>query len=116
MLEGSLKLFNYADIILRLRGRFAHSKQIYVEKPFILLRDLTSYFTVLVIRDAHKDVPHQGIESTLSFIRSIYWTLKGRKTVKSVLCKFTICRRHQGRAKIPLDSPDLPDCIQDHCI
>ena len=96
-LEASLKLFEDNQGILRLRGRFAGSTLKYDEKYPIILRDSCSYFTKLVILDAHERVIHQGVESTLSYVRSTYWVLKGRKTVKDVLRKCVVCRRHQGK-------------------
>ena len=67
-LEGFSKLFNNADIILCSRGRSAYSKQMYGEKHPILLRDLTSYFRQLIIRDARNNVRHQGIKSRIGIV------------------------------------------------
>ena len=52
---------------------------------------------------------HHGVESTLARIRSKYWIIKGRKTVKNVWQKCVVCKRYQGRPLRSPGSPDLPE-------
>lgn len=64
--------------------------------------------TVLVIREAHERVMHNGIKETLAEVRARYWILQGRQVVRQVLSKCVICRRYEGppqRAPLP---PPLP--------
>ena len=107
-LYASLKLFEDSRAVLRLKGRFENSLMSYDEKYPIILRS-DSYFTKLLVLNAHKNVMHQGIESTLNDIRSRYWIIKGRKTIKNIIRKCVICKRHQGRTLQPPETPDLPD-------
>ena len=107
-MSDSLKLFVDNNGIVRLKGRFENCALNYDEKFPALLRS-DSYFTYLLIIDAHENVFHQGIEATLNYIRSKFWLIKGRKTVKNVLRKCVTCKRFQAKTLIPPGSPDLPD-------
>jgi hypothetical protein len=113
-IRSSLQLFESEDGLLRLKGRFANSSLQYQEQFPIILRNKDSYFTRLVILDAHETTMHHGVETTLARIRSKYWIVKGRKSVKEVLRKCVICTRYQGRPMRPPSSPDLPDYRVDH--
>ena len=76
-------------------GRFENCALTYREKHAIILRNCDSYFTKLLVLDAHGKVLHRGIETTLSYIRSHYWIIKGKKS---------------GRTNnYAPSSPDLPD-------
>jgi len=108
-LEKSLKLFTTDDNVYRLKGRFQNSTMTTDEKHPIILRDGSSTFTKLVIWDAHQEVMHHGIETTLACLRKKFWIIKGRKTVKSVIRKCVICIRHQAKTLQPEETPDLPD-------
>ena len=83
-LRTSLKLFHDDKKILRLKGRFANTLISFDEKFPIILRD-SSYFTVLVVWDAHFKVLHHGVETTLEKVRAKFWIVKGRKTVKNII-------------------------------
>ena len=114
-LKSSLNLFVGKNSFLRLKGRFGHSCLEYGLKYPILLRGGESFFTQLVVRDAHNRVLHHGVETTLSYIRSKYWIIKGRKTVKDTLRKCIICKRFQGKVMCPPATPDLPNYRVDGC-
>ena len=81
-LEASLHLFEDKDGVLRLRGRFANASLQYEEQYPIILRNRQSYFTRLVILNAHEETMHHGVETTLAIIRSKYWMVEGRRSVK----------------------------------
>ncbi|CAB4045566.1 Hypothetical predicted protein, partial [Paramuricea clavata] len=63
---ASLNLFEDKDGFLRLKGRFANSNLRYQDQHPMILRGNESYFTQLVIWDAHKASMHHGVESTLA--------------------------------------------------
>ena len=107
-LKSSLNLFVGDDDFLRLKGRFGHSRLEYDLKHPILLHGGESFFTQLVVRDAHNRVLHHGVETTLSHIRSKYWIIKGRNTVKNVLRRCIISKHFQGKVMSPPVTPDLP--------
>ena len=104
-IECSLKLFNDENGFVRLKGRYENSSLDYDEKFPVLLR---SYFTKLIFLDAHKIAMHHGVESTLNHLRSNFWIIKGRKTVKDILRKCVLCKKNQGQTMLSPDSPDLP--------
>ena len=111
--RASLNLFDDKAGLLRLKGRFANSKLRYEQQYPALLRS-DSHFTKLIIWDAHEATMHHGVESTLARIRSRYWIIKGRKTVKNVLRMCAVCKRYQGRPLRSPASPDLPEFRVDH--
>ena len=108
-IKMSLNLFDDAERLLRLKGRFGNSSLEYDVKYPILLRSGQSYFTKLIVQDAHDKVLHHGVESSLNFVRAKYWMIKGRKTVKDILLNCVICKKYQGRTFLPPDTPDLPE-------
>ena len=100
---------------MRLKGRFANSSLEYEEQHPVILRSKdSSYFTRLIISDAHEATMYHGIETTLAWIRKNYWIVKGRKSVKEVIRKCVICTRYQGQPVRAPSSPDLPDYRVDH--
>ena len=113
-IRSSLRLFESEDGLLRLQGRCANSSLQYQEQYPIILRNKDSHFTRLIISDAHETSMHHGVETTLARIRSKYWIVKGRKSVKEVLRKCVTCTRYQGLPMRPPPSPDLPDFRVEH--
>ena len=107
--KQSSSLGLYDNGILRLRGRFHNCSIGEDQKHPIILRDVSSRFTKLVIIDGHEKIMHQGLEATLGQVRRRFWIVKGRKAIKTVIKKCTICKRHQGRTMTSPASPDLPD-------
>ena len=95
---ASLRLFEDKDELLRLKGRFANTSLKHEEQhPIILRSKNNSYFTQLLIWDAHKATLHHGVETTLAQIRRKFWIVKGRRSVKEVLRKCVTCTRYQGQ-------------------
>ena len=96
------------DGILRLKGRFGNSPLAFEHKHPILLRN-TSYFTKLVILNAHERVGHLRLLGTLNELRSKFWICKGRQTVKSTIGKCVTRIKVIGKTLIGPTSPSLPD-------
>ncbi|XP_065678999.1 uncharacterized protein LOC100199492 [Hydra vulgaris] len=108
-LNNSLKLFDGEDKLIRLRGRFENANLNFAEKHPLILRGKESWFTILLIRNCHEQVLHHGIESTLNKVRSQFWIIKGRSTIKSIIRQCVTCKKFQGRTLLPPSSPDSPD-------
>ena len=51
----------------------------------------------LIIQHAHQTCNHQGRNQTLSALRQRYWIPRAGVTVKAVVKKCTICRRHEAK-------------------
>ncbi|XP_065682359.1 uncharacterized protein LOC136095557 [Hydra vulgaris] len=108
-LKNSLKLFDGEDKLIRLRGRFENANLNFAEKHPLILRGKESWFTILLIRNCHEQVLHHGIKSTLNKVRSQFWIIKGRSTIKSIIRQCVTCKKFQGRTLLPPSSLDLPD-------
>lgn len=101
-LQPSLNLFEDKCRMLRMKGRFNNVSLHYQEKCPLILRSGESYFTKLILLDSHERVLHHGVESSLNYIRSRFWIIKGRKTVKNILRACVTCKRYQARTMVPL--------------
>ena len=64
--------------------------------------------TTLIIDNAHERVVHNKVRETLTDIRSKYWILKGRNTVKSIIAQCVLCKRFEGKLFIAPPPPPLP--------
>ena len=107
-LKNSLNLFIDENNVIRCRSRLIEAKQLdYYSKNPILLRN-DSRFTELIILKFHQDVYHNGVETTLCNLRNIYWIIRGRQRVKSVIRKCVICKLIQGKTVAPVETPALP--------
>ena len=96
-LKYSLLQFVDNENILRCRLRLAEANRLdFDSKNPILLRNC-SRFTVLTILEFHQDVYHNGVETTLHKLEDIYWIIRGRQLVKSILRKCVTCRLIQGK-------------------
>jgi hypothetical protein len=51
----------------------------------------------MLMLQAHKKACHVGVQGLLSLLRERFWILKGRKTIRSILNKCGVCRRHDAR-------------------
>ena len=71
----------------------------------------------MVIINSHQHVCHSGVNSTLNKIRSTYWIVKGRQTVKKTLQGCYIFKYVQGKTLLPPETPCLPKFLVtcNHC-
>ena len=67
-----------------------------------------SYITRLIIENIHVDVHHSGVANTLTKLRSKFWLVKGRSSVKKVINRCIICKFIHGRFVLPSSTPQLP--------
>ena len=103
-----LGLFLDNDNTIRCRGRIQNSVLDYNTKHPVLLPK-TSWFTKLLIRDAHQNTLHGGVNETLANIRKRFWIPKVRQAIKSCIRQCTICLRYDSRpCKYP-GPPPLPE-------
>ncbi|XP_046746410.1 uncharacterized protein LOC124411360 [Diprion similis] len=84
-----------SDGVLRVGGRLDNAELSYdVKHPAILPR--SSRFSELIIADAHQQTKHGGTQSTLAFIRRLYWIIGGSAPVKSHILRCVVCARQRG--------------------
>ena len=58
--------------------------------------------------NAHQRVFHKGVRETLTKLRSRFWILKRRSTVKQILHHCTTCKRFEGKSYHAPPLPPLP--------
>ena len=106
--EKSLNLFKDENGILRCRGRLDNAPLPY-DARFPMLLPSDHEFTNLVIQLCHRAVMHNGVQETLTQLRSRFWVVKGRQVVKRVLSKCTVCKKLEGKSYGIYNSPPLPE-------
>ena len=77
------------------------------KKNPILLRS-HSLFTDLLISKFHEKCCHSGVNATLNLLRTKFWIIRGRQTVKDYLKKCVTSSIVQGRTIKPPDCRSLP--------
>ena len=80
-----LNLFYDNYSILRVKTRICDFENFTYSKKFPTLSKNDSYFTKLIVLKSHEDVCHSGADSSLNLIRSRFWIIRGRQTVKKLL-------------------------------
>ena len=102
-----LDLFLDENGIIRCKGRLQHAEIHHGAKyPFLLPKH--NDFTRLVIKQAHDEVLHSGINATVAAILQNYWIPSVKQQVKSFIKGCVICRRTHGPSYFVPDPPPLP--------
>ena len=97
----SLGLFEDEEGLLRCGGRLHNAPLPYAARfPAILPR--RHHFTILVIKKCHRNVMHNGVKETLTDLRSRFWVVKGRQTVRDVISPCATCKISKGDPTMPL--------------
>lgn len=104
--EKQFNLFLDAGV-WRCGGRLSNADIPYSAKHPALLHK-SHYLTLLIIRDAHERVRHNGVKETLTEIRSRYWIVRGRQLVRQVLHKCILCHRFESQPYKTPPPPPLP--------
>ena len=94
--------------LIRSRGRIQNST-LPIDTRYPILLPPKSHFAKLLIRKAHTDVLHGGVQETLAQLRMEYWIPKGRQAVKGVISKCNLCRRVSGQPYKYPGPPPLPE-------
>ena len=80
----------------RCQGRTNNANVPYdVKFRYLILK--THYFPKLVVIYTHAVVSHNGVRETLNFIRSQYWIIQGRNSVKKIIYECPSCKRYEGK-------------------
>ena len=96
-------------VVWRCRGRISNANIPYSTKHPALLCKL-HHFTLLIVRDAHERVAHNGVKETLTEIRSKFWIIRGRQFVRQILHGCVTCRKSEGQSYSAPPPPPLPEC------
>ncbi|XP_072934961.1 uncharacterized protein [Epargyreus clarus] len=108
-MHSKIKSFNPyldGDGVLRVGGRLRHSDLPEHSKHPIIMEGKNE-LTYLLIADAHKKTLHGATQLVLTYLRSKYWILQVKNTVKAYIHKCIICARQKGVVKTQLMG-DLP--------
>ena len=94
----------------RCGGQLANADLPYLTRHPALLPK-KHHFTILIVKNAHERVLHNGVRETL---RSRYWVIWGRRLVKSIIHRCFICCKFEGKAHHVPTSPLLPEfCVKE---
>ena len=107
MEKAVIDLFLDSSGLWRCRGRL-HNAEIPYSTKFPILLPKNHPLTLLVLRQPHERVAHNGPKETLTELRSRYWVLKGRSLVKQYINHCTLCRRFEALPYRPPPPPPLP--------
>ena len=102
-----LRLFLDDEQILRSGGRI-HNANLSQDAKFPILLPSHHPYSTAMIKLAHKDAMHLGLQSTITALRQRFWIPKAGQVVKSVLRNCVPCRKHHGRPFPAPISPPLP--------
>ena len=108
-MERQLSIFGDETGILRCKGRFEKSKLIYNQKCPVIL-PARHHVVSLIVRDAHNNVMHNGVNDTMMYVRETYWIPKLRQLARSLLHKCFLCRWIEGKSYSTPPFPPLPEC------
>jgi len=108
-LVRQLKLFTDDQGLIRCGGRL-HNASVKYETKHPILLPKKHHFTRLVVTWAHKLVLHAGQETTVSFVRDMFWIPQIRQIVKSVIRSCVPCRKVNGKSYKTPETPPLPKC------
>ncbi|KAG1683753.1 Zinc finger SWIM domain-containing protein 3 [Nymphon striatum] len=89
--------------LLRSVGR---THRVHSSNPIILPPN--SELTRLIVLDYHERLFHAGVTLTLAEIRSKYWIIRGRQTIKRTINQCLVCKRHKVLPYLQLPSA-LPE-------
>ena len=75
---------------------------------FPLLLPKKHYSTQLIIRDIHEKHCHAGTNSTVTYLREMYWIPAARQCVRYILKQCVVCNKVSGTHYRAPDPPPLP--------
>ena len=76
--KHSLNLLYDEHFLLRSKTRYSEFDRLDTSRKLPSLLRCHSHFPTLVIEDAHEKDFHNGVNSTLNFLRNKYWLIRGR--------------------------------------
>ena len=104
----NLNVFVDETGVYRAGGRLQNAPIPYNTKhPVLLPRN--HQFSRLAVWKCHYQVMHNGVNETLTQLRSEYWIIRGRQFVKSIISKCTKCKQIHGKAYDTPEAPPLPN-------
>lgn len=94
----NLNLFLDDKGLIRSKGRIEKNIELKYQVVNPVLLPKSHHFTLLVIKHAHCESLHMGLQSTLNFLRSHgIWIVKAGQAVRSFLNTCIVCKRFNAR-------------------
>ena len=87
--------------ILRVGGRLKHAHINFNARHPIILSS-KNILTRLIINNYHRLTLHGGTQIIAGLIRKNFWIIDARNTIRNVISKCVICRRHQATIRTQL--------------
>ena len=91
-LKHSLNLYEDENNILRLKLRFDSLDSLNHDQKNPILLGSHSLFTDLLILKFHEKCCHSGVNATLNSLRTKFWIIRGRQTVKKYSKNCVTCK------------------------
>ena len=107
-LVTSRRLYEDEFSLLRSKTRLCEASEIPSEVKFPIVLPNFHHITDMIIWDAHEEVMHSGVHSTLNRVRLKYWILRGRQSVAKVVKRCTLCKLSKLRCIKPTVLSNLP--------
>ena len=102
-----------SDGLLRIDGRLKLAKDLPYQTRHPIILPTHHIVTRLIIVDTHQKLGHStGTEHVLTELRTKFWIVKGRQTVKTIITKCLVCRKKflaqpEGQKMAPLPTTRL---------
>ncbi|XP_043067134.2 uncharacterized protein [Drosophila bipectinata] len=104
---SQLSPFIDAQRILRVRGRLRNALQLTTQQRTPIILPKSHHFTDLVLKNAHLNTMHGGVQLTRAIIHQQFWIINGKQAVKGVLRQCVACFQHRPKPSRQLMG-DLP--------
>ena len=114
--KHSLSLIYNEHFLLRSKTRYSEFDKLDTSRKLTLSLRSLSHFTNLVIKDTHKKDFHNGVDSTLDFLRSKYWLIRRRQSIKSLLQQCVTCKYIHMKTVILFAMPALSKFRLDYSV
>lgn len=102
-----LNLFIDDKGVIRKGSRLQHAL-IKEETKFPILLPANHYITKLIVKEAHSQCLHGGVDHTVNLLRQTFWIAHMRTKVKSILRKCVTCQKVNSRPYRVPSMPPLP--------
>ncbi|XP_070851469.1 uncharacterized protein [Drosophila suzukii] len=93
--------------LMRVKGRLKNALQLSMSQRTPIILPKAHHLTILVIRNAHHNTLHGGVQLTLSTIHQVFWIVNGKQAVKRILRQCVTCFKHRPSPSSQLMG-DLP--------
>jgi len=85
--------------LMRVKGRLKNALQLSMSQRTPIILPKAHPLTILVIRNAHHNTLHGGVQLTLSTIHQVFWIVNGKQAVKRILRQCVTCFKHNNCTK-----------------